>query len=168
VTSADEHVPARPAYPWTQAARPAVVATPAAAQGSRAGFVTRSLANIADLFVVVTILTGGYLAVAAARFLLGPASFSFPTPSAGALLVIGLCIQALYFTATWAVVGGTYGDRLLGLRVCDDRGARLGWARCLVRAVLCTVFPIGLLWVAVSGENRSVQDLLLRTSVAYG
>ena len=69
--------------------------------------------------------------------------------------------------ATWAVVGGTYGDRLLELRVTDDRRARLGWKRCAVRSLLCTVFPIGLLWVLVSGENRSVQDVLLRTSVVY-
>jgi hypothetical protein len=34
--------------------------------------------------------------------------------------------------------------------------------------VLCTLFPIGLLWVLVSRENRSVQDLMLRTSVVYG
>ena len=33
--------------------------------------------------------------------------------------------------------------------------------------VLCVVFPIGLLWCVVSEENRSVQDLLLRTSVIY-
>jgi uncharacterized RDD family membrane protein YckC len=130
--------------------------------------VTRSLANVADLFVVVMIVLAGYLAVAATRFLLGPASFQFPAPSPRTLLLVGLCVQALYFTVTWAVVGGTYGDRLLSLRVCDDRGARLGWGRCAVRAVLCVIFPIGLLWVLVSRENRSVQDVVLRTSVAYG
>jgi uncharacterized RDD family membrane protein YckC len=65
------------------------------------------------------------------------------------------------------VVGGTYGDRLLGLRVTDGRGARLGWGRCTARALLCTGFPIGLVWVLVSKENRSVQDVLLRTSVVY-
>jgi hypothetical protein len=29
------------------------------------------------------------------------------------------------------------------------------------------LFPILLLWVAVSRQNRSVQDLVLRTSVVY-
>jgi hypothetical protein len=33
--------------------------------------------------------------------------------------------------------------------------------------VLCVVFPIGLLWVAVSQDNRSAQDILLRTTVVY-
>jgi hypothetical protein len=51
--------------------------------------------------------------------------------------------------------------------VTDDRGGRLGWGRCATRAVLCTLFPIGLVWVLVSRENRSVQDVLLRTSVVY-
>jgi uncharacterized RDD family membrane protein YckC len=170
VTSADGPQAAGTPYPWHQAGSSVVVAAqaPSAVTGSRAGLVTRSLANIADLFVVATGVVGGYLAVAAARFLLGPATFSFPVASFGTLLVVGLCVQALYFTVTWAVVGGTYGDRLLSLRVCDDRGARLRWGRCAVRAVLCTVFPIGLLWVLVSQENRSVQDIVLSTSVTYG
>ena len=37
----------------------------------------------------------------------------------------------------------------------------------LARAMFCAVFPLGLLWTAVSRENRSVADLLLRTSVVY-
>ena len=75
--------------------------------------------------------------------------------------------RAVYFAVTLAVVGGTYGDRLLCRRVADDRGARLGWARCVVRAGLCMIFPIGLLWLLVSGQNCSAQDVLLRTSVVY-
>lgn len=169
MTTADQGRSAGTPYPWHDAAAPvAVAAGPRSAiRGIRAGLVTRSLANIVDLVVVVLLLVGGYVAVAATRFLLGPATFEFPAPALATLLLIGLGIQAVYFAVTWAVVGGTYGDRLLGLRVTDDRGVRLHWGRCVVRAVLCTIFPIGLLWVLVSQENRSVQDLLLRTSVVY-
>jgi hypothetical protein len=39
--------------------------------------------------------------------------------------------------------------------------------RSTARAVLCTIFPIGPLWVLLSKENRSVQDVLLQSSVAY-
>jgi uncharacterized RDD family membrane protein YckC len=169
MTTADERPPPSTAYPWHDAAASAPV--PAGPRSPvrvpRAGLVTRSLANIADLVVVALVVAGGYAAVAATRFLLGPTTFRFPAPDPAVLLLIGLCVQALYFCLTWAVVGSTYGDRLLGLRVTDDRGARLGWARSAVRAVLCTMFPIGLIWVLVSRENRSVQDLLLRTSVLY-
>jgi uncharacterized RDD family membrane protein YckC len=169
MTTADGRHPTSSAYPWHEAVPVEVVAAGprASIRGTRAGLVTRSLANVADLVVVVLLVVGGYAAVAATRFLLSPTTFTFPAPRPSALLLIGLGVMAVYFAITWAVVGGTYGDRLLGLRVADDRGARLRWGRCVVRAVLCTVFPIGLLWVLVSGENRSVQDLLLRTSVVY-
>ena len=43
----------------------------------------------------------------------------------------------------------------------------LGEGRCFTRAALCTIFPMGLLWVLVSAENRSLQVILLRTSVVY-
>jgi uncharacterized RDD family membrane protein YckC len=166
MTTADER--RQPSsYPWHDAAPAVAAPTSSAIHGARAGLVTRSLANIADLVVVVLIVTGGYAAVAATRFLVSPTTFTFPAPGLAVLLLVGLGVQAVYFTITWAVVSGTYGDRLLRLRVTDDRGAPLGWGRCFVRAVLCTLFPIGLLWVLVSGENRSVQDLLLRTSVVY-
>jgi uncharacterized RDD family membrane protein YckC len=156
-------------YPWRAATGPVQLETAARASvlGHRAGLVTRSLANVADVGVVVLVVVGGYAAVAIGRFLIDPTRFRFPVASWATLLLAGLAVQAVYFGITWAVVGGTYGDRLLGLRVTDGRGARLGWARCTVRAVLCVVFPIGLLWVLVSAENRSLQDLVLRTSVVY-
>jgi uncharacterized RDD family membrane protein YckC len=169
MTTADERRPSGTAYPWHDALPSEIIAegSRASIQGTRAGLITRSIANIADLVVVTLLVAAGYFAVAATRFLLSPTTFSFPAPSPETLLILGLWLLAVYFAITWAVVGGTYGDRLLGLRVTDDRGARLGWGRCATRAVLCTLFPIGLVWVLVSRENRSVQDVLLRTSVVY-
>jgi uncharacterized RDD family membrane protein YckC len=169
VTTADERPATAGAYPWHEATGPVPVETAARSSvlGHRAGLVTRSLANVADLVVVVLVVIGGYAAVAVARFLVNPTTFRFPVASWQALLLAGLAVEAVYFAVTWAVVGGTYGDRLLGLRVTGDDGARLGWARCALRALLCVLFPVGLLWVLVSGENRSVQDVVLRTSVVY-
>ncbi|MGY1605498.1 RDD family protein [Geodermatophilus sp. SYSU D00815] len=169
MTTADERRRDGGAHPWHDATPPAVLAAGgrAAIRGSRAGLVTRSLANVADLVLVALVLGVGYLAVAAVGYLLGPTRFAFPAPSPTTLLLAVLGVQAVYFAVTWAVAGGTYGDRLLGLRVTDDRGARLGWARCALRAVTCVLLPVGLLWVLVSAENRSVQDLVLRTSVVY-
>jgi uncharacterized RDD family membrane protein YckC len=37
----------------------------------------------------------------------------------------------------------------------------------LLRALACVLFPLGLLWVAFSRDLRSVQDIVLRTSVVY-
>jgi uncharacterized RDD family membrane protein YckC len=169
VTAADERPATGSDYPWRGATGALSVETAARSSvlGYRAGLVTRSLANVADAVVVVLVVIGGYAAVAVARFLISPRHFQFPVVSWATLLVAGLAVQAVYFALTWAVVGGTYGDRLLGLRVTDERGARLGWARCALRALLCVLVPIGLLWVLVSGENRSAQDVVLRTSVVY-
>ena len=55
----------------------------------------------------------------------------------------------------------------MGLRVVNSRGRRLNPLIALARAVFCAFFPIGLFWCAVSRKRRSVQDLVLRTSVVY-
>ncbi|MGK5113935.1 MULTISPECIES: RDD family protein [unclassified Geodermatophilus] len=159
----------RSSYPWHDGPHPAggVDAVRASVRGRRAGVVTRCLANVVDAAVVLLVLAGGYAVFAASRFLLSPTSFRFPAPSLSLLIMVGLGVLAVYFAVTWAVVGSTYGDRLLGLRVADDEGGRLGWGRACARAVLCTVFLPGLLWVLLSKENRSVQDLVVRSSVIY-
>jgi uncharacterized RDD family membrane protein YckC len=72
-----------------------------------------------------------------------------------------------YFTVAWATSGRTAGSVLLGLRVLSARRRLLGWPRAAGRAALCVLFPIGLLWAAVSASRRSVQDLLVRTVVVY-
>lgn len=156
-------------YPWRRAAAvPAARTSPAEeVAGRRAGVVTRVIASVVDAAVVVLLVLAGWGAVAAFLFLLHPARFSFPSPGAQALLSVGLGVLAAYLALTWALAGGSYGDRLLGLRVVGAHGARLHWGRCVLRAVLCTVFPIGLFWVPLSRDNRSVQDLLLRTSVVH-
>jgi uncharacterized RDD family membrane protein YckC len=55
----------------------------------------------------------------------------------------------------------------MGLRVVGREGENLRLVGALLRALCCSVFPVGLLWAAVNQENRSVQDVLLRTSVVY-
>ena len=59
------------------------------------------------------------------------------------------------------------GDRVMGLRVVGRKGKRMRWTGAFLRAVFCTVFPIGLFWCAISRENRSLQDMVLRTSVVH-
>lgn len=171
MTAAESRRPPAPTpdYPWRRRS-----ATPAFSpvriadlRGRRAGLVTRVVAGVVDAVVVVLLVIAGWAAVAAARFLVHPARFTLPAPGAQVLLYVGLGTLMAYLAGTWAVAGGSYGDRLLGLRVVGARGARLHWGRCLLRAALCTVFPLGLFCVPLSRDNRSVQDLLLRTSVIH-
>jgi len=72
-----------------------------------------------------------------------------------------------YLSVSWLVNGRTWGDFLLGLRVVNYQGEPLRVAGAVARSALCVVFPIGILWVAVSRANRSVADVVLRTSVVY-
>ena len=55
----------------------------------------------------------------------------------------------------------------MGLRVVNSRGNTLRWIKALLRSGFCLIFPFGLLWVLINKENRSLQDLVLRTSVIY-
>lgn len=136
-------------------------------QGRRAGLVTRTVANTIDAVIVVVLLTVVYFGAVAARFLLKPQSFTFPSPGAFFALAGFLGMLVVYLTICWATTGRTYGDHVLGLRVVNFRGRRMRWLGAFMRAVFSALFPIGLLWLIVSPENRSIQDVVLRTSVVY-
>ena len=83
------------------------------------------------------------------------------------MYAVGTLLLILYLAVCWMGNGRTYGDHVMGLRVVNHKGGRLHPLRALARAVFYAIFPIGLLWVLVSGQNRSLQDLVLRTSVIY-
>ena len=136
-------------------------------QGQRAGVVTRVTANALDLLVVVVILCVIYAAFAGVVFLLRPSSFHFPSGLGWSIPVIGVVVAVPYLSLCWRMTGRTYGDAVLGLRVVNYEGRQLRLVGALLRAVFCVVLPIGVLWVAVSSANRSVQDVVLRTSVIY-
>ena len=125
------------------------------------------VAALIDGTVVVLVLVAGYFALAGLLFMLDPRSFQFPDTSLLLSFAAGFGVSVLYLTVAWSVSGRTYGDLVMGLRVVNFRGQQASRVGALVRAVFCTVFPIGLLWCAVSPANRSVQDVVLRTSVVY-
>lgn len=136
-------------------------------QGQRAGIVTRVVANAVDLLVVIAILAAIYAGWVAFLFLLRGESFTFPTPSFALAYLVGTMILGVYFIASWSTTGRTYGDHLLGLRVVNYQGGRVHLVGAFLRSIACVIFPIGLFWCAISKENRSLQDLVLRTSVIY-
>lgn len=136
-------------------------------QGRRAGVVTRVLAAAIDGAVVCLVLAAAYLGYAGIRFLFDPRGFTFPDAGIIFSLVAGFGVLVVYLTVAWWVSGRSYGCLVLGLRVVNHRGTRLRLTGAFVRALFCAALPVGLLWVAVSRENRSVQDMVLRTSVIY-
>jgi uncharacterized RDD family membrane protein YckC len=147
---------------------PAILTVPAEArgfQGQRAGIASRVLANAIDFAILLVLLGALYFGWSAVLFLRRGKDFHFPTVSYAGAYVAGAIVFTLYFALTWWSTGRTYGDQVMGLRVVNRHGERLGWWHALLRAALCVDFPFLLFWAIVN--NRSVQDLVVRTSVIY-
>jgi uncharacterized RDD family membrane protein YckC len=142
-------------------------------QGDRAGFVSRAISASIDVVIIFLLVLGTIAAWWMVSLILDPVTATpsagdpHRIPEAGVFIVYGYALNVLYWTVGWATGGRTIGNLIMGLRVVDRHGHRVGWPGAFVRAVFCTVFAPGLLWVIVSGANRSVQDVVLRTSVIY-
>jgi uncharacterized RDD family membrane protein YckC len=132
-----------------------------------AGVVTRLLAAGVDTAVVVLVTVFVDLGAAGIRFVWSPRDFRWPQPGTQLAVLVLFVVAVVYLTASWSMAGRTYGDRLLGLRVLSGRYRKLGPARSLLRALLCVLFPVGLLWSGISATRRSLQDLVVRTVVVY-
>lgn len=138
-----------------------------ALQGQRAGLFSRIVANVIDLAVVFGVIVAAYVGWAGIKLLWQGAAFTRPTPGFAFAIVFSEVLHVLYFAAAWTTSGRTVGNRVMGLRVLGRGGHRLRLGIALVRAVFCVLVPFGLLWAGISREHRSVQDLVLRTSVIY-
>jgi uncharacterized RDD family membrane protein YckC len=136
-------------------------------QGRRAGLVSRLIAAVVDAAVVAFLLGAGYVGLAGFLFILDPRNFSFPDTSLILSLAAAFGVCVVYLTACWWFSGRSYGALVMGLRVVNFRGEGMRLSGAFVRALFCTFFPVGLLWIAVSRQNRSLQDVVLRTSVIY-
>jgi len=136
-------------------------------QGLRAGVVSRCLAGAADYLLVIVATLGTYVGIVVLLFLLDPRDFKAPTWKFGEFLILGFVYMVVYLTASFATTGRTIGARLMGLRVVGRKGTKMRWIPAALRGGFCTVFPIGLLWCAISRQNRSIQDIVLRTSVIH-
>lgn len=109
----------------------------------------------------------GYLGVSAFRLVLRPRIFRWPEPGALNLSVMGAAVFALYLAVSWAATGRSAGKQIMGLRAVRPDGSRIGLGRASVRAVVCVLFPFGLLWCAFDRQGRAVHDLIAGTSVVY-
>lgn len=136
-------------------------------QGSRAGFVTRLLANLLDLVavaVIMLLLYGGWTLL---RLSVTTTGLSLPSLGPGWVVVLWVAVSWLYLTTSWATTGRTFGARVMGIRVVGLRGRVMLPVPAALRAAFCLAFMPGLLWVLVSSQNRSLQDTVLRSSVIH-
>ena len=138
-----------------------------ASQGRPAGLVSRMTADVLDVLVAVGVVLVGYLGVHAVRFILRPRAFRWWELGTLNLSAVAAFLFVIYLAAGWSVTGRTIGKQVMGLRAVRADGRRIGAGRAVVRAIVCTCFPFGLLWCVVDRRHRAVHDLLLDTSVQY-
>jgi uncharacterized RDD family membrane protein YckC len=136
-------------------------------QGHPAGLISRTIANILDLGLVFAFVAGTFVAWAGVKLLWQGREFTRPNPGFARAFVFATIVHVVYFATWWATSGRTLGDRLMGLRVVGRNGRPLSLAWASIRAVLCVYVPFGLLWAGIDRSHRSVQDLILRTSVIH-
>ncbi len=157
---------------------------------SRGSFGARSLARLVDLAILV--ITGfaiGIVVILPTQLVAGAEAAS----TAAALVnFVAMLIGIAYFVYCWRRYGATLGQRLLGLRVVNDRGDRLSWRQAIGRylaqfiplvAFVLVYFTIspqllgGLIWVlsllpfalgylwALGSQRRTWHDVLADTYV---
>jgi uncharacterized RDD family membrane protein YckC len=132
-----------------------------------AGIITRGLAAVIDLVVVLLIMSAMYGGLILVRLVYSPAAFSLPSLNAVFSTVVTFGVAVLYLTGCWAVSGSTAGAVTMGLRVVGRRSRRVRLLVALLRAIGCVLFPIGLLWVIIDRRRQSLQDIVFRTRVVY-
>jgi uncharacterized RDD family membrane protein YckC len=145
-----------------------VTAPGSAADAERpAGIITRGLAAILDLLVVLLIMSALYGGLVLVRLVYSPAAFSLPSLNVVFSTLVTFVVAVLYLAGCWTVSRSTAGAVTMGLRVVGRRAQRVSLLVGLLRAVGCVLFPIGLLWVVIDSRRRSLQDIVLRTRVVY-
>lgn len=135
-------------------------------QGDRAGFVTRTIAAVLDIVVVGAVIIGIWIGVWLFLLVFNPlVDYGMPRP--GYFVLGGYFVTWAYWTWSWSTSGRSLGQNLMGVRVLDRRDHRPGWQLAALRSAFCVFFPVGIVWIIVSRRNRSVQDVVLRTSVIH-
>ncbi len=149
----------------------------AAPQGARfAGFWIRLVAYIIDSIIVGAVTFGLIKATGVITVLCPPGVTNAGDPSCGPaqispLFYVILLLPVLYDVLLWAV-GGTLGQRALGLRVVNAQtGGNLGIGRSLLRYVgmIIASIPIyiGLIWAGFDARKQGWHDKIAGSFVLH-
>ena len=90
-----------------------------------AGIITRGVAAVIDLLVVLLIMGALYGGLVLVRLVYSPAAFSLPSLNAVFSTVVTFAVAVLYLTGCWTVSGSTAGAVTMGLRVVGRRSQRV-------------------------------------------
>jgi uncharacterized RDD family membrane protein YckC len=159
---------------------------PPSLRGHYAGFVTRSIAFVIDLFVVMIIQLSFLLIVRLiltffgldqlATQIFSPGEIAANSPFANLLrwllAAVGSAVLfAVYVISFWLLVDKTPGQALLGLRVVRTDGRSLtlipAVKRLLGYYLSLLVLFLGFLWILVDDRRQGWHDKLADTVVIY-
>jgi len=154
-------------------------------QGQYAGFISRAVAWVIDLFIIsVTVFTLAWLTRATLQlFHIDIASCStipsglmglvadFCNLSRFAMAAASVLAAPFYFIFFWVLGGQTIGNFVTGVRVVKQNGQRLGFGTALLRAVgffiSLILFGLGFLWLIIDSRRQGWHDKLASTCVIY-
>ncbi len=139
--------------------------------GETAGFVTRLIAYVVDLFVVGLLIAAMLWTADRIDRALDITILDLSLELGTVALYLVPFVAAAYYVFFWSLTGATIGKWLLGLRVVSPDGSRISIARALVRLVgyvlSAVAVYVGYLWVLVDGKRRAWHDMLAQTRVVY-
>jgi uncharacterized RDD family membrane protein YckC len=136
------------------------------------GFWIRFVAHVIDGLITGAVTYGLLFAVKPISCVSQDGNTCLPgTTTLGAGFFPIIAIPAVYLVVTWAV-GGTLGQRILGLRVVRaDTGTNLGVGRALLRGVgyilASAILDIGLIWAAFDSRKQGWHDKIAGSLVIH-
>jgi uncharacterized RDD family membrane protein YckC len=138
-----------------------------------AGVALRFVAIVIDtaVFFVVAVVLAAFTGGTYAETANGGGSAGFQLEGGPLLLWIGLFIA--YHVVCEGVTGQTLGKRVVGIRVVDEEGARIGWGASFVRNILRLVdglffYLIGAFFASSSPKGQRIGDRAAHTLVVRG
>jgi len=143
-----------------------------------AGFISRTIAFIIDIFIILTInaLINFMIRILLNFFGLSDtdifSNFSASRLADGLALIFPFFLQALYFVGGWAIFGKTLGMSLIGIRVEEtNRPGDVTFLRAFLRYIGLYVsflaLGLGYLWVLVDKKHQGWHDKMGNTYVVY-
>ncbi len=132
-----------------------------------AGVGRRFLALLVDLVILSVIDYLISLAFGGVRTAGGSVSVSLT----GFPAVVVMLIPVLYYIVLEAVMGGTVGKMLLGMRIVTVDGSRIGWGASIIRNLLRIIdglpfaYILGAILIWTSPSKQRLGDRVARTVV---
>jgi len=148
-------------------------------QGHYAGFISRLLAFVIDVVIIMTALTVVSWFATTVNSLFRMEHFLSALVRPGMLnevkIIVATLVTVSFYVAYpllfWTLTGQTPGKMLLGLRVVTADGHYLSFGRSIRRLIgfvlAALLLYLGFLWILVDDRRQGLHDKIAATCVVY-